>query len=309
MIWLLLVLIAAIVALPFVLESRRKPMDAQARKQMPGQLADLPLGKTHYRWIGPNRGPIAVCVHGLTTPSFVWEHLAEGLAGMGYRVLIYDLYGRGYSDRPDGEQNRRFFLNQLEALLENQEIKGDFTLIGYSMGGAIATCYASAHPDRVRQLILLTPGGLGDTAGQLVHFMQRTPVIGDWLMLALFPRTHASYIAKERKAHDANAGVYDLQLRELDYRGFVPAVLSSMRGILSENLFADHTKLHHEGVPVLAIWGRDDNTVPLSAMGRMVEASRSTKHEVVDDAGHGLPYTHADRVLAAVSESLREGLT
>lgn len=82
------------------------------------------------------RGPVAVCVHGLTTPSFVWHGLARGLATFGYRVLIYDLYGRGYSDRAPGHQDQAYFLQQLNDLLEDQQIKGDITLLGYSMGGA-----------------------------------------------------------------------------------------------------------------------------------------------------------------------------
>lgn len=41
---------------------------------------------------------------------------------MGYRILTYDLYGRGYSDRPSGKQNREFFLQQLDDLLAYEAV-------------------------------------------------------------------------------------------------------------------------------------------------------------------------------------------
>ncbi len=310
MIWVLLLLVlGAAAAAPFVIEARRRPMDAAARADAPGHMAELSQGLTHYQWIGPLRGPVAVCIHGLTTPSVVWSDVAEGLAALGYRVLTYDLYGRGYSDRPAGAQDRGFFLRQLEDLIEDQEITGDFTLIGYSMGGGIATCYASAHPDRVRQLVLLAPSGLGSGMGRWAEFIRRTPLVGDWLMLALFPRSHRDGVRRERRARDVGGDLFDRQLRELDFRGFVPSVLASLRGMLNEDLSADHARLHHEGVPVLAVWGRRDTVIPISAMGRMVTLSRSTRHEVVDDADHGLPYTHAEQVLDALRASLRDGLT
>jgi pimeloyl-ACP methyl ester carboxylesterase len=310
MIWVLILFLLCIAAAaPFVVESRRKPMDATARSDAPGHMATLSQGQTHYQWLGPLRGPVAVCVHGLSTPSFVWTEMADGLAAMGYRVLTYDLYGRGYSDRPPGKQDRAFFVRQLEDLLVDQKISGDFTLLGYSMGGAIATCYASTHPDRVRQLVLLAPCGLGSNMGQMARFIRRTPLIGDWLMLALFARSHRDAVKRDRQVLDVEATFFDRQIQELQYRGFIPSVLASMRGIMTDDLSADHYKLHHEGVPVLAVWGRKDQTIPISAMGRLATVSRSTKQEVMDDAGHGLPYTHSDAVLNAIRVSLRDGLT
>jgi pimeloyl-ACP methyl ester carboxylesterase len=64
----------------------------------------------------------------------------------GHRVLTYDLYGRGYSDRPGGEQDARFFIRQLEDLLEHQGVTQPVTLLGYSMGGAIGAAFAAKHP-------------------------------------------------------------------------------------------------------------------------------------------------------------------
>ncbi|MCB4457145.1 alpha/beta fold hydrolase [Leisingera sp. McT4-56] len=309
MIWLLLLAaVLLIAAAPFLREHLRKPMDAQARQTAPGALAQLPSGCTHYRWTGPHRGPVAVCVHGLTTPSFVWNGIAKGLGAMGYRVLTYDLYGRGYSDRPEGPQDRAFFLTQLEELLEDQQVGGDFTLIGYSMGGAIATAFAAAHPDRLRELILLAPAGFGRSANRLTQIIRQVPGFGDWLMHALYPALHIRSTRAERSLPSSVPGIVKLQQQELGYRGFIPAVLASLRGILNEDFTEELRGLHQKGVPALAIWGQEDAVIPPTSAGRLAERARSVRQEEVAGAGHGLPYTHTEEVLEIIALQHRRGL-
>lgn len=305
MMWIFLIL-AAVIAIPLVIELTREPMSDKARAQATGQFAQLSQGITYYEWFGPPRGPVVVCVHGLTTPSFVWNSLSKGLALMGYRVLTYDLYGRGYSDRPAGQQNRDFFLQQLNDLLAYEGITGKFSIIGYSMGGAIVTHFTATYPDRIQQLILLAPAGMGTVAGKFANFIGKTPIVGDWLMLALYPTQLRKGINAERHLPNAAPEINDLQENELRFRGFVPAVLSSLRGLLGNALIDEHKAIHDAGVPVLSIWGRDDDVIPLAAVGTLAQWSRNSVQEVVDGAGHGLPYTHTNEVLAIIRETLAE---
>lgn len=155
------VALAVVIAIPLVIELTRKRMTQDTRRDAPGKFATLSQGVVHYDWLGPTRGPVCVCIHGLTTSSYVWGGLARGLALMGFRILIFDHYGRGYSDRPKAAHDDAFYLTELEELLAHENVGGDITLIGYSMGGAIATLFAANHPDRVRQLILLAPAYMG----------------------------------------------------------------------------------------------------------------------------------------------------
>ncbi|MBB93157.1 MAG: alpha/beta hydrolase [Rhodobacteraceae bacterium] len=303
---IVLIALAGLIAWPVLRETALPRMDAGARREAEGDFAELSQGVTHYQWIGPLRGPVAVCVHGMTTPSFVWRGLARGLAGWGYRVLIYDLYGRGYSDRPRGAQDRAFFLTQLDDLLAHEGIEDDITLFGYSMGGAIATAFAARAPDRVRRLILLAPAGMGLQLDRATRIIRDVPGLGDWLMLAAYPRQFRRGTDAERDLPSSVTGIVDRQQAELTYRGFVPSVLSSLRGILSEDFEPDHRALRKGNVPVIAIWGRDDDVVPLTAMGKLTEWSRHARQDVIDGAGHGLPYTHTAEVLAALRGTLTD---
>lgn len=303
--WIYLIL-AGIVALPLVREALRKPMNQKARADAPGAFVHLSQGITHYQWYGPENGPVAVCVHGLTTPSFVWRGLANGLALMGYRVLVYDLYGRGYSDRVRGVQDRAFFMQQLADLLADQDLGDNITLIGYSMGGAIAAIFAASQPDRIRHLILLAPAGMCPVGTGLIKFAARAPIIGTWLMLSYYPSVLRKSHKTENTRPSSVSGLDKLKEAELHRRGFFPAVRASFRGLLSEDLAEDHKTLERESVPLLVIWGEADDVIPLSCADTLKQWNNKAINEVVQGAGHGLPYSHTVEVLEHIDRVVHQ---
>lgn len=306
MIWLLglVVVLWGIYTLPRFLEKRRKPMNDAARAGAPGKFAQLSQGKTHYRWIGPVRGPVAVMIHGLTTSSPVWTEIAEGLADIGYRVLVYDLYGRGYSDSADGKHDTAFYMTQLDDLLEHQNLKEDLTVVGFSMGGAIATEFAATEPHRMHRLILLAPSGIELRESDFARFCRTKPFIGDWVHgLAAGLRMTRQINEDEDAAKVPH--VLQAQVRELDRRGFFPAVLASRRGMLDQTQEQQHRAITRDGIPTIAIWGEDDKVVPISALGKLAQWNRTAHQEVVAGAGHSLPYSHGKEVVVFLRKMLR----
>ncbi|RAP40817.1 hypothetical protein BYZ73_13510 [Rhodovulum viride] len=281
-------------------EALRRPMDARARAGAPGQIADLPGGRTHLIWQGPPEGPVAVVLHGLTTGSYILDGVAAGLAGRGYRVLRYDLYGRGYSDRPRGRQDRAFFLRQLEAVLDSQRLGGELTLVGYSMGGAILTAFAADHPARVRRLVLLAPAGLGQTPPGLADLVARLPGLGDWVMAVIGGGVLRRMTQRVGRARGLPAGLIAAQIAETRFRGFLPAVLSSLRHVLARDLAAEHRALAETGVPVLAIWAGRDEAISAQARDRLAVLNPAAGHLLLPEASHALPVTHVSEIVAAI---------
>lgn len=302
--WAFLSAGTALVAAPFIAEACRPRVTDTQRAAAKGQVADLPNGPTWFQWRGPEDGPVAVCVHGLTTPSFVWGPLADHLAGMGFRVLTYDLYGRGLSARPKGEQDSAFFNAQLAALLDHQRVNGQIILLGYSMGGAIATGFAAAHPDRVRQLCLIAPAGLGHDLGPVARMAINHPNIGKWMMLGFYPRSLRRGLDTERGLPSAIPDMVDLQIAESRKHGFAPAVLSSLSGIMDEDLPPAHRAICDAGIPTLAIWGETDDVIPLAGRDRLAELNPAAQNVVIPGAGHTLAYTHVAEV-SEVMDTLR----
>ena len=70
-----------------------------------------------------------------------------------YRVLALDTRGHGLSPRGEGPFTIRRFSEDLLQFMDEQEIPSAH-ILGFSDGGNIALCFALAHPERVRSLIL-----------------------------------------------------------------------------------------------------------------------------------------------------------
>lgn len=304
MIWiLLLALIGGAYALPFLIEQRRPEIDDDARVDAPGSFAELTQGVTHFQWLGGTRGPVAVCVHGLSTPSAVWHDFANELAQLGYRVLIYDLFGRGLSDRPEGKQDDAFFVQQLEDLLAHEQIGDDITLFGYSMGGVIATTYAAKHPDRIRQLVLVAPAGFGGFPTGLLHAIRDLGRAGDWLAQVVLPKRFKTRAGDFATENPTLAPVVHAQYAQTATRGFIPAIVSSLRYILRDAREHEHRKLSRVDVPVLAIWAAEDKVIPISGMGNLTKWNRIAVQTQIEGAGHWLPASHAKEVAAAFRDN------
>lgn len=304
MTWALLIFLvaAAIVAAPFIAEARRKPIDDKAREKAPGRFATLSQGKTHYQWHGPQSGPVAVLVHGLTTPSYVWSEVIPVMTRMGYCVLTYDLYGRGYSDRPEGEQNRGFFLRQLRELLDDQEVGGDLFVMGYSMGGGIATAFAAAEWERVDRLVLIAPTGLAPDVDVNVI---TTPIIGDWVILTLGGILERREL---RATEDRAPHLPDLPERhiaETYTRGYQSAILSSTRHMLTDIMEAEHRLLRDRFTATLAIWGSDDTCIPSQSAGNLADWNRDAHQVTIEGADHAIGVTHPEEIRNAIQTFLK----
>jgi len=307
MIWVILFVLAVGFALPFVIERRRPKMGPEAREIAPGEFAELSDGITHFKWYGPKDGPVLVCVHGLTTPSYVWLPLIPGLIEAGFRVLTYDLYGRGFSDRPKDPQTREFFIRQLNELLQHQGVEGPINVMGYSMGGSVATVFAAADPSRIQRLILLAPAGMMHVPGWLSSMARKLPVLGDWLALGFAGWQLQRGAEQMEGPADVIAEMADRQGYELGFRGYMPAVLSSQRYLLATPLEAEHRALAAAGLPVYAIWGQEDSVIPIAAMGKLAEWNRAARQASVPGAEHGLGYTHPTEVIEALADVLSDG--
>ncbi len=293
--WILLFVLAAVVAAPFVLEAlRSEPNEAEAL----GEFVDLPSGRTHFRWIGPVRGPVAVCIHGLSTPSPVWEDFAEVLAETGYRVLVYDIFGRGYSAAVPGRQDEKLLCGQLSELLHDQGLDQDLTIIGYSMGGSIATAFAAAQIERMKRLILLAPSGIEMRDRDGYREWRLKPLIGGWIHRVIEPWRMAAYVPRDPY-------LAKLVRKDVKRRGYFPSILSSRRGMLAVNQELEHRLLGREGVPVVAIWGLKDPVIPASAKDTLAEWNPQASQIAFEDADHGLPYTHGFEIGAEIRELLR----
>ncbi|KAI2466145.1 Alpha/Beta hydrolase protein [Annulohypoxylon bovei var. microspora] len=118
-----------------------------------------------YEW-GPADGEKVLFVHGDATPCLIFSKIAQGLVDAGYRVMLFDLWGRGYSDTPlDCRHDVRLFASQILLALASSPLSWmgsgtSFSIVAFSLGGPIALAFASAFPSSIQSLVLLGPAGL-----------------------------------------------------------------------------------------------------------------------------------------------------
>ena len=118
----------------FYFDGESQELDAEARSSVKGKFVELPDGIVHYDLTGPVDAKTIVLIHGFSVPYFIWDRNFEALTQADFRVLRFDLYGRGYSDRPNVVYNPDLFDRQLVNLLAALEIEDQVDLVGVSMG-------------------------------------------------------------------------------------------------------------------------------------------------------------------------------
>lgn len=165
-------------------------LDDAARQQAGGSFVRLSDGHVHYEIAGKDSERTIVLVHGFSVPYYLWDQNFNALVAAGFRVLRYDLYGRGYSDRPDVVYDPELFDRQLVELLAALKIQQPVDLVGGSMGGSIVITFADRHPGQVRSISLLDPAYL---TGRKLPFPIRAPLAGEYMMaVTLAPSLPAS---------------------------------------------------------------------------------------------------------------------
>lgn len=111
--------------------------------------------KLHYREWGDSRSRHALLMlHGYAATSEMWSDVATDLARE-FRVIALDMRGYGQSGRAeDMDYTRSTQLEDLEAFVDAVGLRS-LTLVGHSMGGALAICYAAEHPEVVTALVVV----------------------------------------------------------------------------------------------------------------------------------------------------------
>jgi len=257
----------------------------------------LPLseGVTYYEHMGPAEAPVVVLVHGFSVPSFVWDRTTPSLAAAGWRVLRYDLYGRGASAKPLGRYTLARFVSQLWELVDQWRPQAArVVLIGYSMGGPIVAGAAVAQPQRVRGVGLIAPVVTGVAMGWTMYALA-LPGIGPWLM-----RT----VARSRMEQGVRADFHGRADEDYVQRymaqwhdpGFARALAASVRGGMLGDFRSTFAALGRTGLPVGVIWGAEDTLVPVRQLDVLRDLVPDLRAWQVPGVGHLVHYERAAEV-------------
>jgi 4,5:9,10-diseco-3-hydroxy-5,9,17-trioxoandrosta-1(10),2-diene-4-oate hydrolase len=254
-----------------------------------GAFVDAPGGlRLHYQDSGGQGEPV-VFIHGSgpgASGHSNFKRNAPVFAQAGYRTIVVDLPGYGLSSKPaDAEYTLDFFVAALRAQLTAIGVPR-CTLVGNSLGGAIAVKYALDYPDHVSRLVTMAPGGVEERE---TYFAME----GIQQMTSLFTSGQMN--------HDTMRGLLQLLVHDaslvddalVDERMAIcsqqpVAVLATMR---VPNM-AD--RLGELACPVLGFWGTNDRFTPVSGAYKFLEACRDARFVLVNRCGHWVMVEHCD---------------
>lgn len=286
------------------LDDEKKSLNEQTRSKLGGNFIKLPRGVTHYEIAGPQNGSVVVLVHGFSVPQYVWDPTFDMLSSSGFRVLRYDLYGRGYSDRPEGEYSLELYVKQLSQLLSALNIKDPIHIIGLSYGGPIGAAYTNRFPNAVLTLTLIDPIS-SPVSGRNI-FPMNIPLVGEYIIgvyMAPFmlPKTQLKDFFHPEHYPEWEHAYRD----QMQYKGFKRAILSSIRNLVDIDPTAGYQAVGVLDTPVLLIWGKEDQTIPATDIEKVRNSIPDIEFHAIDGAGHLPHYEQPDTVNRILLEFLK----
>jgi pimeloyl-ACP methyl ester carboxylesterase len=257
--------------------------------ELPHRLVDV--GGVHTYVAEAGEGPPILLIHGYGDTADGWRRVVPGLL-KDHRVVAIDMPPFGRSSAPPKGKLLDFYGEFFPRLLDELALDRT-TVIGHSLGGAVALRLAIENPDRVERLGLVAPAGLGSAPPWWWHALTAralwdgalsipspltTPLVRRglraFLQLRLVdnPRNLDEEISHLVQMHGTGR---DLKL--LLAAGH--ACVDSYTGeLLEKSLALD--------IPLWMLWGRGDGLVPSVHARAFERAHPDAKVHVLDDCGH-----------------------
>lgn len=257
---------------------------------------------------GPPEGECVVLLHGWGCSAYLFHAIVPTLTAAGFRVMVPDLKGHGLSDKPLDRAG--YHVSAMTAhvveILDALEL-GRTTLVGHSMGGAIALRLALDHPERIQAVIALNPVGLGHVriVGMVRAISPRwvAPLI-PWLV----PRWGVALVMHLTFARDGRVRGRDVDQywAPSQFREFPLAMWHLLHAFewtcWSPEGFAALRRLRRAP---LIITGEDDRLVRMRDIERAACEANAAELLVLDDVGHVSPEEAPDLVAREIVRVVR----
>jgi pimeloyl-ACP methyl ester carboxylesterase len=236
------------------------------------------------------QGPPIILLHGFGASAYSWRFLGPALA-MDHRVLTIDLKGYGLSAKP--EDGTYAISDQADMVAEFIRARDLHNLIimGHSLGGGVTLMtyfkVREDHPARIRKLVLIDSAGYIQKMPWFI-WLAKAPVLGSVGSQLISPRFAATRVL--RKCYYHKDRITDEQIDTYAYYGSLPgareALFATARQIVPEDIEAVTTRYRTISVPVLIIWGAEDEVVPLSVGQSFKQDIPGSELVILPECGH-----------------------
>jgi pimeloyl-ACP methyl ester carboxylesterase len=250
-------------------------------------------------------GTPVVLSHGYPLSGQAWEKQVPMLLAAGHRVITYDRRGWGGSSQPATGYDYDTFAADLNTLMEALDLQ-DAVLVGHSMGSGDVTRYLGTYGSgRVSRAVLISP--IPPYFLQAADNPQGVPQsLFDGFTVAANGDRPAWM--KGFLDNFYNSDVYlGTRVSEQAFQAsFTIAVAGSAIAAVAciptwgTDFRDDVAKFD---VPILVVQGDQDRVLPIDLTGnRLKSLIEDLTFVTVEGGPHGIPWTHADEVNAALTK-------
>jgi 4,5:9,10-diseco-3-hydroxy-5,9,17-trioxoandrosta-1(10),2-diene-4-oate hydrolase len=244
--------------------------------------------KTRY-WALGDKGTVVILIHGLGASADIWRYNVEALAEQ-HRVYVPDVIGFGRSDKPGPSFSPFDYTPFLDDFLNILNIERA-SLVGQSLGGAIALHYALQFPQKVSKLVLVDSAGLGKEVIWTLRLMS-LPLVGELVSHPSRKGVELFFKFAVRDPALVTKDFVDLYYNFFSQPGFQKFLLKIVRSIINvagareEVLAPLMDNLYKITQPALIIWGEKDRVLPLKHAYRGKEKLPNAELKIIEGCGH-----------------------
>jgi pimeloyl-ACP methyl ester carboxylesterase len=254
------------------------------------RFVDVDGVRVHYQEAGDTNAPVMILIHGFASSTLVWSKVFLRLATAGFRVIVPDMLGFGYSGKPrDAEYTIGNQAKLIIGLLDRLKIR-QANFVGSSYGGAVAATCALEYRNRVNKLVLV--GAVNNNQPKAFTLMRLvgSPLIGD-VVSPLLIGSRRLLRRRMKRLYDRHSWVLDerrVEARHLPLRtaSAQRAIIRTVRSWDAEHIARD---AHLIQQPTLLLWGENDREIPLADGERLHGEIPASRLIVFRNGGH-LPH-------------------
>lgn len=253
----------------------------ELRKQIPPERSTntLPAGRISYTPLGARAfisagtgSPTVLFESGLGNGKDVWGSIFNEVSAVAHAVA-YDRAGYGQSEMAHAPRDGYQLVRELRALLQAEDIKPPYVLVGHSLGGTIMKLFARTYPNEVAGVVLVD--------ARHAEFAKRCKQKGVSKLLYQPP---AFLFALARGAMRAEMAAVPLIMRQARKAGPFPPVPLI---VLAQG----------DGI---SKWPERLSKVWAASQRNMVKMSRLGRIKICEDSGHNIPRDQPDMVVTAI---------
>ncbi len=264
-----------------------------------GAVAGAPQ-RIHYQDSG--NGEVVVFLHGAGGGASGYSNFKGNypeFAAAGYRTIVADMLGFGLSSKPDIPMyDLDFFVAGVKGLVDALGLKR-ITLLGNSLGGAVALGYALAYPNDVSRLILMAPGGVEDLDTYLAM-----PGIANMFNVYKSGKSGAEAMREVMRMQLFDESLLTDEI--IAERAPIAATQTqAARSVMKVPNMTE--RLHELRCPVFGFWGVNDQFNPVGGAMKLAEHAPNARILLVNRCGHWVQVEHREMFNRLCIDFLNKG--